>query len=71
MTPRFISNTETAMSEPRKRCNSLACDLCVGHDTGECAPLPAKRQLLNSKQSEADARRLAIIEAQERLALGI
>lgn len=70
MTPRFISNTETAMSEPRKRCDSLACDLCTGHDLGECTPLPIKRSQVNS-QTEADARRLAIIEAQERLALGI
>lgn len=70
MTPRYISNTETAMSETRKRCHSLACDLCDAHDLGECTPLPIKRSQV-AAQAEADARRLAIIEAQERLALGI
>jgi len=64
---RSISNTETAITEPR-RCSCLSCDLCAGHE--ECTPLP-KRLATISKQDDANARRLAIIEAQERLLIGI
>jgi hypothetical protein len=71
---RSISNTETAITKP---CHSLACDLCGGSEDG-CTPLPLTKahEACNNLKTPAgrdsrEARRLAIIEAQERLMQGI
>jgi hypothetical protein len=73
---RSISNTETAICEPRQ-CHSLSCDLCLDRDIVESIPLSKQRNVIKPidkatrRLALIEKRRLAIIAAQELLALGI